>query len=127
MRAPITFFVMMGAGLNWKERAFVTAAWSPKATVQAALANAPAVLIMKAHKGPPYPQYGQDIFVTAVFAIIICASVGVILVNVLTPLCLTKVRAHLRCRAMPHLELCLSVLGHDCAWLNQTTTCRFAV
>ena len=33
-RMPTTFFVMGGAGLNWRERAFITAAWAPKATVQ---------------------------------------------------------------------------------------------
>ena len=37
MRAPVTFMSVAGAGLNWKERLFVVAAWSPKATVQASI------------------------------------------------------------------------------------------
>lgn len=34
-RCPATFFAVMGAGLTWKERLFVTLTWLPKATVQA--------------------------------------------------------------------------------------------
>lgn len=92
MRAPITFLSVTGAGLTVRERLFVVAAWAPKATVQAALAMAPAALIAQAHRSAPYPQWGQEMFVTAIFAIIICASVGVIAVSFLAPRCLHKVQ-----------------------------------
>ena len=56
---------------------------------------APLTLINKAHytgeKNTEYQQWGMEIFVTAIFAIIICASVGVIAVGVLAPRCLSKV------------------------------------
>ena len=38
---PITFFCMAGAGMTWRERLFVTAAWSPKATVQVGPCSTP--------------------------------------------------------------------------------------
>ena len=59
--------------------------------MQAALALAPLNLIEAAHKDAQWKAWGNEIFVTAVFAIIICASVGVIAVNILAPRCLTKV------------------------------------
>ena len=91
----------------------MVAAWSPKATVQAALAMAPLTLINSSGKHgaelAEYRAWGNDIFVTAVFAIIICASIGVIAVNILTPRCLTKVCCCLRspCAGMPSLTCCL--------------------
>lgn len=41
VRMPITFLAMSGAGLSIKERLFVACAWTPKATVQAAVGAQP--------------------------------------------------------------------------------------
>lgn len=30
VRMPLSYFVMYGAGLNWRERLFIAFAWSPK-------------------------------------------------------------------------------------------------
>lgn len=68
-------------------------AWWPKATVQAALASGPLTLITAAGKPAPWPLYGQEIFVTAIFCILICASCGVIAVSVLAPRFLKKASA----------------------------------
>lgn len=91
----------------------------------------PMTLIKEAKKQAPYPQWGEEIFVTAVFAIIICASTGVILVNFLTPRCLNKVgraapvahpavpgRACLACvrpRSPSTPPDCRAHVGGDCA------------
>ena len=61
--------------------------------MQAALALAPLNLIEAAHKDAQWRAWGNEIFVTAVLAIIVCASVGVIAVNVLSSRCLNKVAA----------------------------------
>lgn len=44
-RCPATFFAVMGAGLTWKERLFVTLTWLPKATVQAVCFSWPCMFI----------------------------------------------------------------------------------
>ena len=38
-----------GAGLNWREQLFIGLAWSPKATVQAALGGVPLTMIHDAY------------------------------------------------------------------------------
>ena len=60
--------------------------------MQAALALAPLNLIEAAHKDAQWRAWGNEIFVTAVLAIIVCASVGMIAVNVLSSRCLNKVQ-----------------------------------
>ena len=62
--------------------------------MQAALALAPLNLIEAAHKDAQWRAWGNEIFVTAVLAIIVCASVGVIAVNILSSRCLTKVQPY---------------------------------
>jgi hypothetical protein len=41
VRIPMSFLVVAGAGLTWRERVLIAAAWTPKATVQAALGPLP--------------------------------------------------------------------------------------
>ena len=40
LRTLVTYGVMMGFGYNWREKLFYALAWTPKATVQAALSGA---------------------------------------------------------------------------------------
>ncbi len=40
-RVIASYFSCLGSGLDWKERLFVAIAWSPKATVQAAIGSVP--------------------------------------------------------------------------------------
>jgi NhaP-type Na+/H+ or K+/H+ antiporter len=89
-RPAITVAVVSGAGLTMKEKAFVAAAWLPKASVQAALATAPLDAIRARGLGPDYVRWGEQIELTAVFAILICATVGIVAVNVLAPMCLDR-------------------------------------
>jgi len=67
---------------NYKERAFMAFAWIPKATVQAALGG---LTLAEAQKRglSEWEEYGQAMLTTAVFAIIITAPLGAIMINTL--------------------------------------------
>ncbi|GIL49751.1 hypothetical protein Vafri_6051 [Volvox africanus] len=86
VRIPTTYFAMTGAGMSPRERVFVSIAWTPKATVQAALGAQPLDMIRNA-AGPHSPllEVGHEILTTSVFAIIICANIGVSLIHYLAP------------------------------------------
>ena len=95
VRVPVAIGVTWGNGLSTIERIFVGLSWIPKATVQAALCTIPALLIEEniAHDDPDYDKYkrwGDQILVTAVFAILLTAPLGVICIDVLGPIMLTK-------------------------------------
>ena len=81
LRTIVTYFTMAGFGYSWKEKLFYAIAWTPKATVQAALSAAPLALINELKVGAPdYDQWvawGNDILTTGIFAIIICGTLGV--------------------------------------------------
>ena len=77
-----TFIVTFEKKYNYKERAFMAFAWIPKATVQAALGG---LTLAEAQKRglPEWEEYGQAMLTTAVFAIIITAPLGAIMINTL--------------------------------------------
>jgi len=92
LRTVAAFFATLGAGLNFKERLFIALAWMPKATVQAALGSVPLDLIKAElnreedpQKYDEYTQWGSEILTTAVFAILITAPVGLIVIQQLGP------------------------------------------
>jgi NhaP-type Na+/H+ or K+/H+ antiporter len=70
----------MGAGLNWKERLFCTIAYTPKATVQAAIGAIPLSLGIAS---------GELILAIAVVAILFTAPLGAIGMQRAAPLLLT--------------------------------------
>lgn len=77
-----TFLVAFEKKYTNKERAFMAFAWIPKATVQAALGG---MTLAEAQKRglPEYEEWGQAMLTTAVFAIIITAPLGAIMINTL--------------------------------------------
>ena len=90
---PLITALVVGGGstaLSARERGFVGAAWLPKASVQAALASAPLDAIVSRGLGPEWVDWGQQIQLTAILAILICGTTGIIAVNVLAPLWLEK-------------------------------------
>jgi len=93
-RPLITALVVGGGGganaLSRREQGFVGAAWLPKASVQAALASAPLDAIVSRGLGQEWVDWGQQIQLTAILAILICGTTGIIAVNVLAPLWLEK-------------------------------------
>ncbi|KAG2433703.1 hypothetical protein HXX76_008072 [Chlamydomonas incerta] len=96
VRMPMTFLAMTGARLSLRERLFVAVAWTPKATVQAALGAQPLDMIRAAYRGVPggapaeLLAVGEQILTTAVFAILLCANAGVSAIHVLAPRWLHK-------------------------------------
>lgn len=85
---------MSGLQYSVKERLFYATAWSPKATVQASLSAVPLAMITKHKQGDPdyesWLGWGQDILTTGVFAIIICGTLGTLMVFWLAPVLLDQ-------------------------------------
>eukprot|EP00884_Botryococcus_braunii_P018317 jgi/Botrbrau1/5169/Bobra.0172s0041.1 len=97
VRMPVTFFVMLGSRFTLKEKIFVAFAWSPKATVQAALASSPMDQVLSVMSPtdparPEYIQYAEEALVTAVFCIIICCSFGTLIIRSTAGFLLEKAR-----------------------------------
>ncbi|KDD76338.1 hypothetical protein H632_c262p0 [Helicosporidium sp. ATCC 50920] len=94
IRIIATFFCMAGFGYTTRERIFYALAWSPKATVQAALSATPLTMIqMYKSNEPDYDQWllwGNEILTTGLFTIIICATLGTLSIFIATPYCLKK-------------------------------------
>ena len=89
-----TFVVMSGLHYTWKERLFYATAWSPKATVQASLSAVPLAMIQEYKVDDPNYEswvfWGEAVLTTGIFAIIICATLGTLLVYWLAPVLLEK-------------------------------------
>jgi Kef-type K+ transport system membrane component KefB len=89
VRIIVSVLSMMGFGYTWREKIFYGIAWTPKATVQAALSAAPLDLIQKLKGGATdydeWVQWGNDILTTGVFAIIICGTLGVTAIHLFSP------------------------------------------
>mmetsp|Transcript_37353 Transcript_37353/g.92365 ORF Transcript_37353/g.92365 Transcript_37353/m.92365 type:complete len:750 (-) Transcript_37353:101-2350(-) len=94
IRLPVAFFSCSFGQMNFKEKLFIALSWIPKATVQAALSSDPLEYIMKNKTEDPdfdkWEQWGNDILTTAVFSIILTAPLGMLIINILGPLWLTR-------------------------------------
>ena len=100
LRMLLTYLAMVGMRYNVKEKIFFAIAWTPKATVQAALSAAPLALIQKYKSGSPdydeWVAWGNDILTTGLFAIIICGTCGSAAVHFLSPLLLKESKSALQ-------------------------------
>ena len=88
VRVPTAVVVTGGRDLTMIERTFVGLAWIPKATVQAALGSVPLDIVMTYMSEDDdnydeYKQWGEQILVTAVVAILVTAPIGLICINTL--------------------------------------------
>jgi Kef-type K+ transport system membrane component KefB len=86
VRIPTAFLATLGKSLTVKERIFVSLAWIPKATVQAALCSVPLEYVEKLFTSTDperlmYVNWAKDIQATAVLAILLSAPLGLILIN----------------------------------------------
>lgn len=94
IRLPTAFMSTYGKNLSTRERLFIASAWTPKATVQAALAAHALSVIETQLKGDPnYNElvgWGTAIMSTAIFAIMITAPVGLFSIQFLGPHLLSK-------------------------------------
>ena len=94
LRMLFTFGAMSGLGFSVKEKVFFSVAWTPKATVQAALSAAPLTLIESYKVGidnyDEWFAWGNDILTTGMFAIIICGTLGSAAAHFCSPLLLKR-------------------------------------
>mmetsp|Transcript_57943 Transcript_57943/g.163612 ORF Transcript_57943/g.163612 Transcript_57943/m.163612 type:complete len:606 (+) Transcript_57943:111-1928(+) len=91
-RCTAAFGATLATDLSTRERAFVALAWMPKATVQAALGSVPLELAKTLidkdadpDKYNSYIKHGTNIVTIAVFAILITAPAGLIIIQKLGP------------------------------------------
>ena len=93
VRLPIAFLSCTGVNLSIKERMFVSLAWSPKATVQAALCSLPLTMIRKIQGDESNSiliEWGSIIQSTSILAIIITAPIGLLAIQFLGPYLLLR-------------------------------------
>ena len=92
VRLPIAFISCAGANLSIKERLFVSSAWCPKATVQAALCSLPLTMIRKNYgeSNDILVEWGSIIQSTSILAIIITAPIGLLAIQFLGPHLLSR-------------------------------------
>ena len=93
VRLPIAFISCAGANLSIKERLFVSSAWCPKATVQAALCSLPLTMIRKSYgieSNNILVEWGSIIQSTSILAIIITAPIGLLAIQFLGPHLLSR-------------------------------------
>ncbi|KAM9330487.1 sodium/hydrogen exchanger 9B2 [Gastrophryne carolinensis] len=84
VRICATFLMVSWAGFNLKEKIFISLAWIPKATVQAAIGS----VALDTARGAGIKQledYGMDILTIAFLAIIITAPIGALVIGLTGP------------------------------------------
>ncbi|KAM8906252.1 sodium/hydrogen exchanger 9B2 isoform 4-T4 [Lycaon pictus] len=89
IRILTTFLMVCFAGFNIKEKIFISFAWLPKATVQAAIGSV-ALDTARSHGERQLEEYGMDVLTVAFLSIIITAPIGSLLIGLLGPRLLQK-------------------------------------
>ncbi|KAM5255870.1 sodium/hydrogen exchanger 9B2 [Ctenodactylus gundi] len=90
IRILTTFLMVCFAGFNIQEKIFISFAWLPKATVQAAIGSV-ALDTARSHGEQVLEGYGMDVLTVAFLAILITAPIGSVLIGLLGPRLLQKV------------------------------------
>ncbi|OWK06951.1 SLC9B2, partial [Cervus elaphus hippelaphus] len=89
IRISVTYLMVCFAGFNIKEKLFISFAWLPKATVQAAIGSV-ALDTARSHGEKQLEGYGMDVLTVAFLSILITAPVGSLLIGLLGPRLLQK-------------------------------------
>ncbi|XP_004612788.2 sodium/hydrogen exchanger 9B2 [Sorex araneus] len=89
IRILTTFLMVCFAGFNLKEKIFISFAWLPKATVQAAIGSV-ALDTARARGQTQLEEYGMDVLTAAFLAILLTAPLGSLLISLLGPRLLQK-------------------------------------
>ncbi|XP_077611834.1 sodium/hydrogen exchanger 9B2 isoform X4 [Crocuta crocuta] len=89
IRVLTTFLMVCFAGFNIKEKIFISFAWLPKATVQAAIGSV-ALDTARSHGEKQLEEYGMDVLTVAFLSILITAPIGGLLIGLLGPRLLQK-------------------------------------
>ncbi|XP_025071451.1 sodium/hydrogen exchanger 9B2 isoform X1 [Alligator sinensis] len=89
VRVMATFLMVSFARFNFKEKIFVSLAWIPKATVQAAIGSL-ALDTARAQQDEQLEKYGMDVLTIAFLAILITAPTGALGIGLAGPKLLQK-------------------------------------
>ncbi|XP_069677276.1 sodium/hydrogen exchanger 9B2-like isoform X2 [Periplaneta americana] len=84
IRILVSVVVVSGENLNWKEKIFISFAWFPKATVQAAIGPV-ALDTARRFSSLEGEHYGHNVLMIAVLSILLTAPIGAILITMLGP------------------------------------------
>ncbi|XP_064414909.1 sodium/hydrogen exchanger 9B2 isoform X2 [Latimeria chalumnae] len=89
IRIVVTFFMVTFAGFSFKEKIFISLAWIPKATVQAAIGSV-ALDTARTRGDTVLEKYGMDILTVAFLGILITAPIGALIIGLAGPRLLQK-------------------------------------
>uniref|UniRef100_A0A6A7G0F7 Sodium/hydrogen exchanger 9B2-like n=2 Tax=Hirondellea gigas TaxID=1518452 RepID=A0A6A7G0F7_9CRUS len=92
-RVVTTFFVVLGSGLNIRERLFVALAWLPKATVQAAIGSTALDYARRIGAEEEEIVRAKQVLTIAVLVILVTAPIGAIAIMKSAPRLLVKERS----------------------------------
>ncbi|XP_047741012.1 sodium/hydrogen exchanger 9B2-like [Hyalella azteca] len=84
-RVVTTFFVVLGSGLNIRERFFVALAWLPKATIQAAIGSTALDYAVRIGAEETEIALAKKVLTIAVLVILISAPIGAIAIMTSAP------------------------------------------
>ncbi|XP_075356766.1 sodium/hydrogen exchanger 9B2-like isoform X1 [Mycteria americana] len=93
VRIIATFLMVCFAGFNFKEKVFISLAWIPKATVQAAIGSL-ALDTARSHQDEQLEKYGMDVLTVAFLAILITAPIGALVIGLAGPRLLQKAQTN---------------------------------
>nr|XP_054773082.1 sodium/hydrogen exchanger 9B2-like [Lytechinus pictus] len=85
VRMIVSALAVTGAGLTWKEKLFVSLAWLPKATVQAAIGSVALDTARDRGNEEELEIYGIQLLTVAVLSILFTAPLGAILISLTGP------------------------------------------
>lgn len=91
IRIFATFFMVCCAGFNLKEKIFISLAWMPKATVQAAIGSV-ALDTARVTGNKQLEEYGMDVLTVAFLGILITAPIGALIIGLTGPKMLQKAK-----------------------------------
>ncbi|XP_029452883.1 sodium/hydrogen exchanger 9B2 isoform X2 [Rhinatrema bivittatum] len=84
VRICVTFVMVCCAGFNLKEKIFISLAWIPKATVQAAIGSL-ALDAARSREDQQLEDFGMDVLTVAFLAILITAPIGALIIGLTGP------------------------------------------
>ncbi|XP_078419851.1 sodium/hydrogen exchanger 9B2-like isoform X1 [Cetorhinus maximus] len=91
VRILVTFLMVHFSGFNMKEKIFISLAWIPKATVQAAIGSV-ALDMARIRNDKIAAEYGLSVLTVAFLGILITAPIGAIIIGLLGPKLLCRAK-----------------------------------
>ncbi|XP_053259905.1 sodium/hydrogen exchanger 9B2 [Podarcis raffonei] len=90
VRIVTTFLLMFCAGFDLKEKIFISLAWIPKATIQAAIGSVALDTARSQGEKDTEMKYGMDVLTVAFLGILITAPIGALIIGLAGPRLLHK-------------------------------------